>query len=93
MKNRESLNNMGTRPAVLRSGIASYQTKCIMSAHFLKNKNGVPIMAQQKQIRLGTMRLRVQSLASLIGLRIQYCCELRCSSQTWLRSGIAVALV
>ena len=30
-------------------------------------------MAQQKQIRLGTMRLRVLSLASLNGLRIRSC--------------------
>ena len=52
---------------------------------------GVPIMAQWKQIRLETMRLRVQSLASLSGLRIRYCRELWCSSQTWLRSGVAVA--
>ena len=32
-------------------------------------------MAQWKQIQLGTMRLRVQSLASLSGLRIRYCCR------------------
>ena len=31
-------------------------------------------MAQQKQIPLGTMRLWVQSLASLSGLRIRCCC-------------------
>ena len=31
---------------------------------------GLPIMAHWKQIRLGTMRLWVQSLASLSGLRI-----------------------
>jgi len=33
-------------------------------------------VAQQKQIWVGTMRLRVQSLASLSGLRIQCCHEL-----------------
>ena len=32
-------------------------------------------MGQQKRIRLGTMRLRAQSLASLSGLRIWPCCE------------------
>ena len=32
-------------------------------------------MAQQKRIQLGTMRLRVQPLASLSGLRIQCCRE------------------
>ena len=34
---------------------------------------GVPIMVQQKQIQLGTMRLRVRSLASFNGLRIWRC--------------------
>ena len=37
---------------------------------------GVPIVAQWKQIRLGTVRLRVPSLASLSELRIQHCHEL-----------------
>ena len=45
---------------------------------------GVPIMVQQKQIQLGTMRLQVQSLASLSGLRIWRCCELWCGSQMQL---------
>ena len=44
------------------------------------------------QIWLGTMRLRVRSLASLSGLRIWCCCELWYRSQTLLGSGIAVAL-
>ena len=48
-------------------------------------------MAQWKRIRLGTMRFRIQSLASLSGLRIRRCCELWCRSQTWLGSCIAVA--
>ena len=54
---------------------------------------GVPVMAQGKQIQLGTMRLRVRSLALLHGLRIWRCHELWCRSQMWLGSGIAVALV
>ena len=33
----------------------------------------------------------VQSLTLLSGLRIWHCCELWCRSQTWLRSGIAMA--
>ena len=49
-------------------------------------------MAQRKQIRLGTMRFQVQSLASFSGLRIQHCCELWCRSQTQPGSGIAVAV-
>ena len=43
-------------------------------------------MAQRKRIRLGTMRLRVPSLASLSGLRIWCCREL------WSRSA-AIALI
>ena len=50
-------------------------------------------MAQQKRIRLGTMRLQVQSLASLRGLRIQRCRELWCSSKKQLGSDVAVAVV
>ena len=53
---------------------------------------GVPVMMQQKQIRLGIMRLWVRPLALLSGLRIQHCCELWCRSQMQLRSGVAVAL-
>ena len=53
---------------------------------------GVPIVVQQKLIRLETMRLQVQSLALLSGLRIWHCCELWCRSQIWLRSRVAVAL-
>ena len=53
---------------------------------------GVPVVAQQKRIQPGTMRLQVQSLAPLSGLRIWCCHELQCKSQTWLQSGIAVAV-
>ena len=49
---------------------------------------GVPFVVQWKQIQLGTMRLRVQSLAS-----IWWCCELWCRSQTQLRSCMAAAVV
>ena len=54
---------------------------------------GVPIMVQWIQILLGTMRLRVPSLASLSGLRMWCCHELWCSSQTRFGSSIAVAVV
>ena len=54
---------------------------------------GVPAAAQQKQIRLGTMRFRVRTLASLSsGLRIWRCRQLWCGSQTQLRSRVAVAV-
>ena len=50
-------------------------------------------MAQQKQNRLGTMRLWFQHLASLSGLRIWHCHELCCGSQMQLRSDATVAVV
>ena len=43
--------------------------------------------------RLASMRIWVRSLASLSGLRILQCCKLWCSSQMWLRPGVAVAVV
>ena len=50
---------------------------------FFKNSYlGVSIVAQQKQILLGTTRLQVRSLASSSGLRIQRCCELWSRLQT-----------
>ena len=51
----------------------------------------VPVMAQWKQIQLGTMRLHVQSLPSISRLRIWHCCELWCRSQMLLGSCVAVA--
>ena len=57
------------------------------------NSLGVPIMVQQKWIWLGTMRVRVRSLASLSGLRIWHCHELWCRLQTRLGSDVAVAVV
>ena len=54
---------------------------------------GVAVMAQWKQIQLGTMRLQVGSLALLSGLRIQRCHELWHRLQTWLGSGVAVAVM
>ena len=54
---------------------------------------GVPVVVQRTRIRLGTMRLQVWSLASILGLKIQHCCELWCRSQTRLGSGIAVAVM
>ena len=53
---------------------------------------GVPVMAQRKKIQLGTMGLRIRSLALLSGLRIQRCGELWCRSQTTLGSCVAMAV-
>ena len=43
-----------------------------------KKNNWSSHLEQQKQIQLGTMRMQVQSLASISGLRIGRCCELWC---------------
>ena len=49
--------------------IISYLCGSLNNMNIENTDLGVP-MAQHKQIRLGTMRLQVQSLASLSGLRI-----------------------
>ena len=54
---------------------------------------GVPIVAQQKQIWLASMMTWVRSLGSLSELRIWCCHELWCRSKRRLRSCIAVAVV
>ena len=65
---------------------------CMANAPVGILKGGVPIVVQRKQIRLGTMRLWVRSLASISGLRIRRCHELSCRLKTWLGSGVAVAV-
>ena len=52
-----------------------------------------PSWLSGQQIRLGTMRMRVRSLALLSRLRIRRCCELWCGSQMPLRSCVAMAVV
>ena len=62
-------------------------------AQWVKNLSaGVPIVAQQKQIQLGTIRSRVRSLALLGGLRIWHCRELWYRLQLQLRFRVAVAV-
>ena len=71
-----------------------FKTTCLL--HFLKLWNSEFLLLNRTSstswIRLVTMRLRVWSLASLSGLRIQPCRELWCRLQTRLGSGVAVAL-
>ena len=50
-------------------------------------------MAQQKRTRRASMRTQIPSLASLSGLRIWRCRELRSRSQMRLRFCIVVAVV
>jgi len=52
---------------------------------------GVPVVTQWLMNRLGTMRLRVQTLDLFSGLRFRRCGELWCRSQTRLGSRVAVA--
>ena len=52
---------------------------------------GVPEVAQQKQTQLVSMRTKVQSLASLSGLRIWHCHDLWGRLQIQLGYGVAVA--
>ena len=52
-----------------------------------------PIMAQWKQIRLGTMTLWAHPWPHSVGYEIWHYRELWCRSQTWLRSHVAVAVV
>ena len=64
----------------------------IQSPETEKFATKVPIVAQQWQTWLVTMRKQVWSLASLRELRIQRCFELWCRLQTWLRSDTAVGV-
>ena len=57
-------------------------SKILLILGWYKIDGRVPVVAQWKRIRLGTMRFRVQSLAFLSGLRAQRCHELWCRSQT-----------
>ena len=52
---------------------------------------GIPVQVQWKQIRLVSVRMLVQSLALLSGLRIWRCHQLWCRSQTWFGSQVAMA--
>ena len=56
---------------------SNWQTlKCIILILKKEHISGVSIVVQWKQIQLGTVRLWVQALALLSGLRIWRCCEL-----------------
>ena len=62
-------------------------------SQFRSHYIGVPVVTQQKRIRLVSTRMRIPSLTSLSGLRIWHCCGLWCMLQTWLGSCVAVAVV
>ena len=52
-----------------------------------------PLWLSGLQTQLVSMKLQTLSLALLGGLKIQCCHELWCRPQTWLRSGVVVAVV
>ena len=66
----------------------------IQKAHFIKGTFlEVPVVAQWKGIQLVSMRIWIQSLASLSGSGIRHCHELWGRLRTQLRSHVAVAAV
>ena len=83
------------KKGIFLKGLSHWHTSWIRM-----NDSRVPIVAQQKWIRLGTMRLWVPSLALLRELRIRPCRELWCSCRRsdpvllwlWCRPA-AVALI
>ena len=77
------------KPIHLKLGLANF---FVRSQRHLKFHIGAPDVAHHRGIRLGTTRLQVRSLALLSGLRIGIVVSYDvCRSETWLRSGIAVA--
>ena len=75
-----------------------YLLKCQLLNHiypdqYIYNRSlGGPIVVQWKWIWLISMRMQVQSLASLSGFRTQCCHELWCRSQTRLTSCVSLAV-
>ena len=63
------------------------------SPHFSAFQREIPLSLSRLQTWLVSMRMGVQSMASLSGLRIWHCHELWYRSQMWLRSCVAVAMV
>ena len=89
LKSRVRIMGMYSKAVVKYWRIAKvYEGKWV--EYFKRREQGIPVVAQQ--IWLGTMRLQVQSMALLGGLRIQRCHELWCRWQVWLRFHVAVAV-
>ena len=76
--------------------VMRYHLTPIRMAITIKPTIGAPVMAQwltnSTSIHLVSMRIWVQSLASLNGLRIWHCCKLWCRLQTRLGSRVAMAV-
>ena len=69
------------------------QKECKEYYSVIKKEIRVPFMTQWLRTRLGSVRIRVQSLALLNGIRIWRCHELWYSSQMRLGFHFAVAVV
>ena len=52
-----------------------------------------PLWLSGLKTQLVPMRMQVQSLALICGLRIQHCCKLQCRLKMRLGSGMAVVVV
>ena len=67
--------------------------KDLNCCHQKERSGGVLIVAQWvKNLDIVPMRMQVQFLASLPGLKIQHCHKLQCRSQMWFGSLVAVAM-
>ena len=76
------VRNKRTYPAAQILWNIHYSVVFIIVLDFKMWDPRVPVVAQQKQTQQISMRMRVQSLALLHGLKIQCCHELWCRSQT-----------
>ena len=90
---RQSTKNFKVSETLLHDAkdgryMSSVKTYRIYNQRINPNVNhglwGVPIAAKWKRIQPASMRMWVQSLAPLSGLRSQCCHELQCRSQTRL---------
>ena len=84
---------MATSEILKRSeNLRPHISKCY---HFIcaENTNKFPLWLSGLGTQLLFMRIQIPSLALLSELRIWYCHNLWCRSQTWLISGVAVAVV
>ena len=76
-----------------RSGQVSGNRMRLDNTHFFKNTpREFSLWLKGKRTLLVSMRMRVRSLASLNGLRIQHCLELWCRLQMQFKCCIAVAV-
>ena len=81
------------KPKILVKQIVKSTVKCLELLETFKVYFEVPVMAQQQQARLVSMKTRVQFLTLLSELRIQCCHELWYRLRMQLGPCTAVAMV